>query len=269
MVDGGRPVRYWTGSYYPDAGELTAWEEGTGGTAGALGDGISVSDRMAAIFAGDKLDVDAPPGAGSARDQETREQDTRKRSGRRARSRLRRYACANRLDRLVVLTYREPQTDLARVKRDVRLFVKRKLRGLIGPDAAYAITWETHKSGAWHVNLLVPSYIRHERLERAWGRGFVWITKFKAPKGGSGRDAARAAARYVAKYAGKDVEGMPGAVHRYEVAQGFQPNVVRLYGLRLADVMRETGEQNPPRYVWQSIGEPDHRGPPVAFASWS
>jgi hypothetical protein len=181
---------------------------------------------------------------------------------------LRRYAAANRLDRLVVLTYAEPQHDLKKVKKDVHLFVKRKLRGLIGPDAAYALSFETHKSGAWHVNVLVPTYIKHERLARKWGRGYVWIHKFKAGKGGSGRDAARQAARYVAKYAGKEVEGMADGAHAYEVAQGFQPAVVRLFGHSLVDVVSQAEGGASPDYVWQSIGEPDHTGPPVAFASW-
>jgi hypothetical protein len=221
---------------------------------------------MAAIFAGEK---GAAPDAGSARDPEQLRERNRARSGRRARSRLRRYAAANRLDRLIVLTYAQPEHDLPKVKRDVHLFVKRKLRGLLGPDAAYAITFETHKSGAWHVNVLVPGYIKHKRLERAWGRGFVWIHKFKAARGGSGRDAAREAARYVAKYAGKEVEGMASGQHAYEVAQGFQPHVIRLYGSSSIDVFAQAEDGATPAYIWQSIGEPDHTGPPVAFASWA
>lgn len=262
-------VSVWNGSWYRDAGEATAWEEtlhldeAGGRPAGRPSE--SVGDRMAAIFAGS---AGAPPDAGSARDPEVLRERNRQRSGRRARSRLRRYAAANRLDRLVVLTYADPQHDLRKVKRDVNLFVKRKLRGLLGPDAAYALTWEVHKSGAWHVNVLVPGYIRHDRLARAWGRGFVWIHKFRAQRGGSGRDAARMAARYVAKYAGKEVEGMGGGVHAYEVAQGFQPAVVRLFGASMADVFAQVEDGATPEYVWSSIGEPDHNGPPVGFASW-
>jgi hypothetical protein len=258
----GQRVHYWSASYYPGAGELTAWEDVAGeGSASAREPIASVGDRLAAIFG-----EGAARGAGSARDPEPREDATRQRSGRRARSRLRRYAAANHLDRLIVLTYAEQTDDLAKVKRDVRLFVKRKLRPLVGPDMPYAITWELHKSGTWHVNILLNSYVRHAKLHRAWGRGFVWITKFKSKSGG--KDAAREAARYASKYAGKDVEGMDGGIHRYEVAQGFAPAVVRLYGGSLADVVDEAGEAEEPRYVWRSIGAEDWRGPPVAFVSW-
>lgn len=259
-------VGLWSANYYPGAGELTAWEEtvrlaeSAGRPGGQPSGPVSVGDRMAAIFG------DAAPGAGSARDPERLGQSTRARSGRRARSRLRRYAAANHLDRLVVLTYREGTSDLKRVKRDVRLFIKRKLRPMVGPDMPYAVTWELHKSGNWHVNILLNSYVRHKRLERAWGRGFVWITKFKSRTGG--KDAAREAARYVAKYAGKDVEGMPGSVHRYEVAEGFQPAAVRLYGASLADLFSQAEEQDLPAYMWRSSSLDDWRGPPVAFASW-
>lgn len=261
-------MHYWAGSYYADAGELIGWEESDRRAETASDPIVNVSDRMAAIL-GPSGDADAAPGAGSARDPEQLRESTRKRSGRRARSKLRRYAAANRLDRLIVLTYAEPEFDLAKCKRDVRLFVKRKLRGLVGPDMAYAVTWEQHKSGAWHVNVLVNGYIRQPKLARAWGRGFVWIKKFKVARGGSGRDAARAAARYVAKYASKDVEGFADGLHRYEVGQGFQPNVVRLYAGSLAGLMEETGEETAPAYVWRSIGDEDFTGPPVGFVMWA
>lgn len=273
----GRPVVVWNGSYYPDAGELTAWEEVAGWDAPTPGGdaGASVGDRMAAIFAG-------PVAAGPAEEPPAADNSTRKRSGRRARSRLRRYSAANRLDRLVVLTYRTPQFDLAQCKRDVREFLRRRL----GPVAthrrkrrrswrtsssfgrAWAVTWEQHESGAWHVNVLLNVYVPHAALERAWGHGYVWITRFQTRRGG--RDGARAAARYVAKYVGKDIEGMASSVHRYEVAQGFQPRVVRLYASSFAELLREPHvvERDRPSYIWQSIGEPSFTGPPVAFASW-
>jgi len=45
------------------------------------------------------------------------------------------------------------------------------------------------------------------------------------------RDGVRSAARYLAKYVGKGFEEQEnvGALHRYDVAQGFKPRTVRIF----------------------------------------
>ena len=65
-----------------------------------------------------------------------------------------------------------------------------------------------------------------------WGRGIVHIKLIgDLPVGSGALEEARLAASYLAKYVSKNVadERVPG-LHRYEVAQGFQPERVRLRG---------------------------------------
>src|SRR4051812_35660089 len=66
---------------------------------------------------------------------------------RRARGKLRRYVAANRLTRLVTLTYADANHDAHAFRGDIALFIRR-LRREIGKDAfAYAWVPEWHKSG--------------------------------------------------------------------------------------------------------------------------
>jgi hypothetical protein len=221
-----------------------------------------------------------PPTEDATPSSETANRD---RAARRARGRLRRYAAANGLDRLIVLTYADQTADLRQVKRDTARFVKRGLMPLITSPgrgrpggvqpkrrAPYVIGWERHKSGNWHINVLVRPYVAHERLERAWGRGYVWITRFQSKRGGSGRDAAREAAGYVAKYVAKEFADAPlDRTHRYEVGQGFQPREVRVYGTTartlLWSVERETGATV--RHLWTALRVGSDRSPPVLWAA--
>lgn len=270
---GTKPVaRWWEGRYYPSAGEVIGWEcceWEAEPLAASLGE--SVGDRMAAIF--------AAPGAGSARDPEsppetsTREALHRGRASRRARGRLRRYAAANGLDRLIVLTYADQTADLPKVKRDTARFVKRWLLPRIATGehrrGPYVIGWERHKSGNWHVNVLVRPYLKQGAIERGWGRGFVWISRFRSDGKGGGRGAARKAAAYVAKYVAKDFETAPlDRTHRYEVGQGFQPAEVRVYGLTSRSLewaaIEEAGGHV--SYRWQSMRVGADRSPPVLWA---
>jgi hypothetical protein len=257
----GKVVTWWEGSYYPDAGELTGWGTLAFDRSGS-GSSESVGDRMAAIFA------ETGQSAGSARDSDrlshSTPEDSRARAERRVRSTLRRYCAANRLDRLVVLTFREPEFDLRLAQRRSREFIRRRLRRVMGRDIPYVVGWERHKSGAWHVNIATGRYVKHAKLERAWGQGFVWVHKFRSDRGG--KDAARQVGRYIAKYVSKDLAGMPSGTHRYEVGQGFRPSVERVYGgswVSLVGLLEE--ERGPAEYVWFA---PVGSGPPIGFASW-
>ena len=81
----------------------------------------------------------------------------------------------------------------------------------------------------------VGRFVPRRLIERAWGRGFVHIKLLEGLPVGSGeRDEARLAARYLARYVGRDLEDerRPAGLHRYEVAQGFQPAKIECYGAR-------------------------------------
>lgn len=84
---------------------------------------------------------------------------------------------------------------------------------------------------------------------------------------------ARATARYVVKYATKSIEAAeldPGE-HAYEVAQGFQPVMVRVSAatraLAWAELVRCQGGEVP-AYEWDSGDSEEWTGPPVGFLSW-
>lgn len=81
----------------------------------------------------------------------------------------------------------------------------------------------------------------------------------------------RRSAQYLSKYAGKgfDTDRLPG-LHRYEVAQGFEPQCVKITGATLDEVMCQAVEVmgGPPSYVWQSQIADGWMGPPAVWASW-
>ena len=77
-------------------------------------------------------------------------------------------------------------------------------------------------------------------IERCWGQGFVHIKLLDGLPVGSGELAeARQAARYLAGYAARDLgdERRLAGLHRYEVAQGFQPKGVPITGSSSGEVI--------------------------------
>ena len=144
--------------------------------------------------------------------------------------RLRRYAVGNRLNRFGTLTYAVACTDPKQVSRDVGVFF-RDLRQEIGRPFPYVWVREWHPGGhGLHVHFLVGRFIR-QRLIRGFG---AEASSTSGPgeqvRLGEGAAAeARNAARYMAKYVRKaaDEDRIPG-LHRYEVAQDFQPKAVCL-----------------------------------------
>ena len=200
--------------------------------------------------------------------------DTRDDAARRARGKVRRYCAANRLNRLGTLTYRgEGQHDPAGVRRDVGAFFRR-LRADVGTAFPYLWVPEWHKSGhGLHVHFAVGRFIGVRKIERAWGRGFVHITLLgDLPVGSGTLGEARAAARYVSKYVGKDL-GTSGASgrHRYDLAQGFQPRSITLDGSSPDEVLgwAESVMGAAAHHVWHSREEKDWAGPPAVFAEWA
>lgn len=190
--------------------------------------------------------------------------ENRERASRRAGSRVRRYAVANRCDRLAVLTFRDARHDRGDVLRECAAFERRARREW--PGLAWIRTFEWHPDGhGLHVNYVCNRFVEQRRLEALWGHGFVWIVRFKGH--GSARENARAAARYAAKYIVKSPVAAAGQ-HRYEVAQGFQPAMVRVraYGplVAIREACRALGVEEP-AYMWYSAAEESWRGPPAIF----
>src|SRR4051794_37289264 len=157
---------------------------------------------------------------------------SREEAARRASGRVRRYCAEHRLNRLGTLTYRGAGChNPYQLRRDIAEFF-RSLRGLLGGEP-FPYVWvpEWHKTDhGLHVHFAVRRFIPPRLIERAWGHGFVHIKLLgQLPASSTPRDEARMAARYLSKYVRKsfDARRIPG-LHRYEVAQGFQPESVRV-----------------------------------------
>ena len=200
--------------------------------------------------------------------------DSREDAARRARGKVRRYCAANRLNRLGTLTYAGAgQHDPAALRADVGGFFRR-LRRDVGETFPYLWVPEWHASGhGLHVHFAVGRFIGVRRIEAAWGHGFVHIKLLgDLPTGSGTLGEARLAARYLAKYVGKDLgEGEASGLHRYEVAQGFQPRSLSLDGQTADEVLgwAEAVMDRPAAYLWRSRDEEGWAGPPAVWASWA
>jgi hypothetical protein len=196
-------------------------------------------------------------------------------AARRARGMIRRYCAANRLNRLGTLTYAgEGCHEPAQLRRDVGGFFRRLRRALRGEAIPYLWVPEWHASGhGLHVHFAVGRYIGQPLIRETWGHGFVHIKLIgDLPVGSGSLEEARVSARYLAKYAGKavGVQGSPG-LHRYEVAQGFQPRSIYCDGATLEDVIGQASGfmGRAPSHVWHSSGEAGWDRPPMCWFAWS
>jgi hypothetical protein len=193
---------------------------------------------------------------------------------RRARSKLRRYCAANRLNRLGTLTYAASCRDPGRLRADVGEFFRGLRRELGGKPIPYAWTSEWHPGGhGLHVHFAVGRYVRQRLIRDVWGRGIVHIKLIgDLPVGSGALEEARIAASYLAKYVSKSIgEGRLPGLHRYEVAQGFQPERVRLAGASEQAVIEEASERmgGPPSLVWRSSESRGWRAPPAYWCAWA
>jgi hypothetical protein len=200
---------------------------------------------------------------------------SREEAARRASGKVRRYCAEHRLNRLGTLTYRGAGChNPYQLRRDVAEFF-RSLRGLLaGEPFPYVWVPEWHKTDhGLHVHFAVGRFIPRRLIERAWGHGFVHIKLLgQLPSGSTPRDEARMAARYLSKYVRKsfDSRRIPG-LHRYEVAQGFQPVSVRVHGRTFDQVVEQAAEVmgGDPATVWTSEESPGWEGPPSVWVQWS
>jgi hypothetical protein len=207
----------------------------------------------------------------------TGEEDGRPReeAARRARGKIRRYAAANRLNRLGTLTYQGAGChDSFRLRADLAGFFRELRTGLDAGPLPYVWVPQWHPGGhGLHAHFAVGRFVPRGLIDRCWGHGFVHIKLLDGLPVGSGELAeARLAARYLAGYAGRDLadERRPPGLHRYEVAQGFQPKKILCYG-DSADAAIERASRvmdSRPGRVWVSSREEGWHGPPACWAQW-
>jgi hypothetical protein len=197
-------------------------------------------------------------------------------AARRARGKIRRYAAANRLNRLGTLTYRgEGCHDPVVLRSHLAGFFRELRDGLEAGRFAYLWVPQWHPGGhGLHAHFAVGRFVPRRLIEKAWDHGFVHIKLLDGLPVGSGELAeARMAARYLARYVGRDVESERrlAGLHRYEVAQGFQPAKIDCYGASAEDVIeRASGYmRSAPERVWLSSSVEEWRGPPACWAQWN
>jgi hypothetical protein len=192
---------------------------------------------------------------------------------RRARSAVRRYCAAHRLDRFGTLTYRGSGChDAGVVRLHVGAFFKQLRRGLGGGSFPYVWAPEWHASGhGLHAHFAVAQYIEKGLIERSWPWGFVDIRRFEIEFGHASELArARIAGAYLAKYVSKAFGRPEFGRHRYEVAEGFQPRVLRFWARSYQDAIDFSivlREGLIPR-VSQSSNWKGWEGPPTVWMQW-
>jgi hypothetical protein len=210
------------------------------------------------------------PAGGAAPDPERSQAE----AARRARTKLRRYIAANRLNRFATLTYAGAGCfDDQQLRRDVAEFFKGLRRELGGKALPYAWAPEWHPGGhGLHVHFAVGRYVRQSLIRDVWARGIVHIKLIgDLPVGSGALEEARRAASYLAKYVSKNVadERVP-RLHRYEVAQGFQPERLQLADRSDEAVIEQASERmgGAPSVVWRSSEREGWRGPPAYWCAW-
>ncbi len=196
-------------------------------------------------------------------------------AARRARAKLRRYCAATRRNRVATLTYAGAGCfDAQELRRDVAGFFRGLRSELGGKPLPYAWAPEWHPGGhGLHVHFAVGRYVKHGLIRDVWDRGRVHIKLIgDLPVGSGALEEARQSARYLAKYVSKNVadERVP-RLHRYEVAQGFQPEPVPLRGISDEDVIGQASELmgGEPQQVWRSSPHEGWLGPPAYWCAWA
>ena len=188
---------------------------------------------------------------------------------------MRRYCAANRLNRLGTLTYAgEGCHDPLGLRGDVAEFFKELRAGIDAGALPYLWVPEWHPGGHGLHAHFARRPLRSAVVDRAGvGSGVrPHQAARRSPVGSGARAEARMTARYLAGYAGRELgdERRPAGLHRYEVAQGFQPEKLLVYGVTADDVIeRASGHMHAaPERVWLSSSVEGWRGPPACWAQW-
>lgn len=173
--------------------------------------------------------IDAHQTAKAEEDQADADAKNRERAARRARTQVRRLCKTMLADTLLTLTYRANETDLDRVKADLKEYVRRVRRVI--PEFMAVACFETQKRGAWHVHLAtakIPAVLRpvsgsgdfrsFNVLRSIWHSvvgdrgGNVDLSRRKRHS----RKSAAEVAAYISKYIGKAFEeGMDKGRNRW------------------------------------------------------
>jgi hypothetical protein len=189
---------------------------------------------------------------------EVRDEVNARRGTTRSRVKMRRFMVHNRLVKMWVLTFAgeglHGSAGYLQAQAETAAFMKRLRRDFFrGKPFPYLWSIEPHPQGhGWHVNVMLQNvFIKKSEFQRCWQssasriNGNVWYTDFTSdredwlgrpiggkigkPASAGFRTAAKRAASYASKYIGKDLHDcsdIPAGAHRYEVAQGFQPEPV-------------------------------------------
>lgn len=195
-------------------------------------------------------------------------------AARRARTRMRRYAVANRLDRKGTLTYAPPFCfDPRQAREDVARFMRSIRAELGGKPFPYVWVPEWHKDEErLHLHFGVGRYVRQTLIRDVWGHGYVSINRRPSTRHGAPEiEASRVAAGYLSKYLSKTFDRPDlGGLHRYEVAQGFQPRAIEFIGTHEGQVLDAGCEVmgSRPSFRWSSDDADDWQAPPTRTYQW-
>jgi len=196
-------------------------------------------------------------------------------AGRRARAKVRRFCAANRLNRLATLTYAgEGCFDQAQLRVDVAEFFRGLRRELGGSPLPYLWVPEWHPGGhGLHAHFGVGRYVSQRLIRDVWGHGITHITLIgDLPVGSGALEEARKTGGYLGKYVTKNIgDARVPNLHRYEVAQGFQPEKVPLAGESEEMVIAQASERmgSEPARWWRSVEQEGWRGPPAYWCAWA
>lgn len=194
-------------------------------------------------------------------------------AARRARGMIRRYCAHNSLNRFGTLTFRG---EGCHDPRELRIYVGeffKQLRQALPKDFPYLWVPEWHKEHGLHVHFAVGNYIKRSVIENAWPHGFIHIKLIgDLPHGSGVREESRIAARYLAKYVGKDFDDARNisGLHRYDIAQGFKPEPLKLFR-PTAELVTDLAQElmgSEATYFWSSNGEENWEGVPAIYLSW-
>ena len=185
------------------------------------------------------------------------------RSARRSRRAIEDYMVHNHLSKMWTLTYREKCWSRAQAVADIHDFV-REWRDFMGRPFPYVWVLEKHKDGSWHVHMAVEVTLFTEKatLQKLWGHGLVQfdVAKVKNP----GRRDMRRLSRYLSKYISKDfTDELDAGTHRYEVAQGYQPEKVSVRCESFAQAFDLLSLYGTFELMWDSALDPMWSGPNV------
>jgi hypothetical protein len=180
------------------------------------------------------------------------------------------------LNRFATLTYGPPrETDPRVVRQHVGLFFRDLRARLGGKPLPYVWVPEFHKDDVhFHVHFAVGRFVHRGLIKQAWGRGRVHIKLLgDLPVGSTSVDQARVAAGYLSKYVAKtftDPSQRVMGLHRFDVAQGFQPEKVSLRGASADEVTAMASELlgAEPARRWSSAEAEGWQGPPAIWVQW-